>query len=50
MAVRNYSLWLEKDGICRPFSFGINGLIGFSEGLRDTAGPLSSIPVGGAIR
>jgi hypothetical protein len=39
VAVNFYSLWLEKDGNGRPFSFGIKGLIGFSEELRDTARP-----------
>jgi hypothetical protein len=38
-----------KDVFGRPFLFGINGLIGFSQELRDTARPSYASRCGGAI-
>jgi hypothetical protein len=32
-------VWFLRDGNCRPFLFGIKGLFGFSEELRDTGRP-----------
>jgi hypothetical protein len=41
-------LWHEKDGQDRPFLFGIKGLFGIFDGLRDTARPTCAPHVRGS--